>query len=187
MKWFYLQVAEIKRINNLIRDQEFFALRKIKLPVKPFGLLTESAYHETNSTVEHHQSPLCPTQSTEPNDCDISYSDGESETQELLVRTISIRDTLSSQGREASEFLKKMDNDIKHIVSSSTSRLNSLEEVTESLTSKRIQPIQRKSRWLKMNGTDCGMQWWSVVVLMFLVGLITPILVTVYIINNKRP
>ncbi|XP_042309831.1 lysM and putative peptidoglycan-binding domain-containing protein 3 isoform X2 [Sceloporus undulatus] len=35
-------VADIKRVNNLITDQDFFALRAIKIPVKKFSVLTET-------------------------------------------------------------------------------------------------------------------------------------------------
>ena len=38
---FCFQVAEIKRANNLITEQDFFALRHIKIPVKRHGILTE--------------------------------------------------------------------------------------------------------------------------------------------------
>eukprot|EP00092_Neocalanus_flemingeri_P096115 GFUD01122328.1.p1 GENE.GFUD01122328.1~~GFUD01122328.1.p1 ORF type:complete len:289 (-),score=82.45 GFUD01122328.1:253-1068(-) len=36
-----VQVAEIKRVNNILGDAEFFALKKIKIPVRPSSLLTE--------------------------------------------------------------------------------------------------------------------------------------------------
>ncbi|XP_067827670.1 lysM and putative peptidoglycan-binding domain-containing protein 4 isoform X2 [Heptranchias perlo] len=35
-------VADLKRVNNLIREQDFFALKTIKIPVKKHGLLTEA-------------------------------------------------------------------------------------------------------------------------------------------------
>ena len=36
-----VQVAELKRVNNILGDAEFFALKKIKIPVQPTSLLTE--------------------------------------------------------------------------------------------------------------------------------------------------
>jgi len=36
-----VQVAELKRINMILRDAEFFALKKMKIPVHPTSLLTE--------------------------------------------------------------------------------------------------------------------------------------------------
>ncbi|NWR69690.1 LYSM4 protein, partial [Centropus unirufus] len=37
------KVADIKRINNFIREQDLYALKSIKIPVKPHGLLTENS------------------------------------------------------------------------------------------------------------------------------------------------
>ncbi|OCT86770.1 lysM and putative peptidoglycan-binding domain-containing protein 4-like [Xenopus laevis] len=37
------KVADIKRVNNLMRDQDIYALKTIKIPVKVHGLLTERA------------------------------------------------------------------------------------------------------------------------------------------------
>ncbi|OXB77671.1 UNVERIFIED_CONTAM: hypothetical protein H355_002980 [Colinus virginianus] len=37
------KVADIKRVNNFIREQDLYALKSIKIPVKPHGLLTESS------------------------------------------------------------------------------------------------------------------------------------------------
>ncbi|NWX25289.1 LYSM4 protein, partial [Notiomystis cincta] len=36
------KVADIKRVNNFIREQDLYALKSIKIPVRPHGLLTES-------------------------------------------------------------------------------------------------------------------------------------------------
>jgi len=32
-------IAELKRVNNILTEQGFFALNKIKIPVKPYSLL----------------------------------------------------------------------------------------------------------------------------------------------------
>ncbi|NWR01009.1 LYSM4 protein, partial [Paradoxornis webbianus] len=37
------KVADIKRVNNFIREQDLYALKSIKIPVRPHGLLTEGA------------------------------------------------------------------------------------------------------------------------------------------------
>jgi len=36
-----VQVAVLKRVNNILSEPEFFALKKIKIPVRPTSLLTE--------------------------------------------------------------------------------------------------------------------------------------------------
>uniref|UniRef100_A0AAV2MRK0 LysM and putative peptidoglycan-binding domain-containing protein 3 n=1 Tax=Knipowitschia caucasica TaxID=637954 RepID=A0AAV2MRK0_KNICA len=39
---YHCTVADIKRSNNLLKEQDFFALRSIKIPVKRFSILTET-------------------------------------------------------------------------------------------------------------------------------------------------
>ena len=39
-------IAELKRVNNILKDQEFYALRKMKIPVQPFSLLLPEDHQE---------------------------------------------------------------------------------------------------------------------------------------------
>ena len=41
-----MQASEIRRVNNLYRDQDFFALKTIKVPVKEHSVLTEPKMRE---------------------------------------------------------------------------------------------------------------------------------------------
>ena len=41
-----IQVAELRRINKLYTDQDFHALKKIKVPIKEHGLLSEPLERE---------------------------------------------------------------------------------------------------------------------------------------------
>lgn len=43
-------VEELKRVNRLINDQEFYGLRFIKIPVRKYGLLSEVLIHQFNKT-----------------------------------------------------------------------------------------------------------------------------------------
>jgi len=43
-------VEELKRVNKLINDQEFYGLRFIKIPVRKYGLLSEVLIHQLNQT-----------------------------------------------------------------------------------------------------------------------------------------
>ena len=42
-------VAELKRVNNILADQGFYALKRIKIPVKPFSLLLPEDFEEERS------------------------------------------------------------------------------------------------------------------------------------------
>ncbi|KAK2164460.1 hypothetical protein LSH36_63g06035 [Paralvinella palmiformis] len=43
---FACEVAELKRINNLLTDQDFFALTSIKVPILKYGLMRETLEEE---------------------------------------------------------------------------------------------------------------------------------------------
>jgi hypothetical protein len=36
-----VQLSELKRVNNILQESEFFALKRIKIPVRPASLLTD--------------------------------------------------------------------------------------------------------------------------------------------------
>ncbi|XP_062998270.1 lysM and putative peptidoglycan-binding domain-containing protein 4 [Elgaria multicarinata webbii] len=65
------KVADIKRVNNFIREQDLYALKSIKIPVKVNGLLTE--------TSENVLPPQCagplPAELSESSDRENSWSD----------------------------------------------------------------------------------------------------------------
>lgn len=158
-----------------MKDQDFFALRVMKVPVKRHGLLTELLERERsemqNGAKSFHSGGSDTADS--PDNCD------SSESEELFVRTLSIRDTcLSDQGKQAASFLHRMDKDLKSIINSTKHQKDSLEEVVQTMTCKSIYPLQHQSSWL--NGYDCGMRWWSVLLGFIVIGFVTPTLYFVY-------
>ena len=104
----------------------------------------------------------------------LEANDDSDDDGQLLVRTLSI--PRSNQSKAAQQFLARMDADIVRIVSSTNSRKESLDEVTSTLTRQQIQPLSKSG----MVGADCGVNWWSMVVLMFCIGLLVPCVVFLY-------
>lgn len=159
--FFSLQVADIKRVNNLISDQDFFALRSIKIPVKKFSSLTETLY------------PPKGRQASRPSP--VQYLP---EQQEVL----SANDSFSST-ESAGSFLKEVDRDIEQIVKCTDTKRENLNEVVSALTAQqvRFEPdnknIQRKDPYY---GADWGIGWWTAVVIMLIVGIITPVFYLLY-------
>jgi len=172
----HLQVTQLKQANNLIRDQDFFALTTIKVPVKRFSLITELiAEEESQASAKPVQN--VPHTSTDP----VFYNEANEDSDEdcqFLVRTLSIPRTgrPGSESRAAQQFLANMDADIKRIVSSTNSRKDSLDEVASTLTRQQIKPMSKSS----VVGADCGISWWSVVVMVFCIGLLVPCLFFLY-------
>lgn len=159
--FFFLQVADIKRVNNLICDQDFFALRAIKIPVKKFSSLTETLY------------PPKGRQASRPSS--VQYVP---EQQEIL----SHNDSLSSS-ESAGSFLKEVDRDIEQIVKCTDTKRENLNEVVSALTAQQVhfepdnKNIQRKDPYY---GADWGIGWWTAVVIMLIVGIITPVFYLLY-------
>ena len=185
-------MAELKRINNLIRDQDFYAKRVIKVPVKRHGLLTELMEQENQrqlseikkkSSAQNLRTYESSVQFSEANEVD---DDSDPESSVLLVRTLSIRDHVTNQGKEAQDFLKHMDKDLDKIRQNANSYKNSLDEVTNALTCKSIHPIDRSCRKSLFNGYDCGMRWWSLVIFMLIIVLGTPLLYFLYFYNHSN-
>uniref|UniRef100_A0A8C9URM6 LysM and putative peptidoglycan-binding domain-containing protein 3 n=1 Tax=Spermophilus dauricus TaxID=99837 RepID=A0A8C9URM6_SPEDA len=154
-------VADIKRVNNLISDQDFFALRSVKIPVKKFSSLAETLY------------PPKGRQASRPSS--VQYAP---EQQEVLPAN----DCLSSS-ESAGSFLKEVDRDIEQIVKCTDTKKENLNEVVSALTAQQIRfepdnkNTQRKDPYY---GADWGIGWWTAVVIMLIVGIITPVFYLLY-------
>ncbi|EGW05955.1 lysM and putative peptidoglycan-binding domain-containing protein 3 [Cricetulus griseus] len=153
-------VADIKRVNNLISDQDFFALRSIKIPVKKFSSLTETL-HPLKGRQGFHP-PLVPC------------AQGQ--------ETVAAEDSLCSS-ESAGSFLKEVDRDIEQIVKCTDTKKENLNEVVSALTAQQIrfEPDSRSTpRKDPYYGADWGIGWWTAVVIMLIVGIITPVFYLLY-------
>ncbi|XP_070542330.1 lysM and putative peptidoglycan-binding domain-containing protein 3-like [Ptychodera flava] len=159
-------VAELKRLNNLITEQDFYRLKSIKVPVKRFGLLTEIQEEERRRP-----------NATAPSESQSIYEDEEDEDSVFEVRTLSIRDSLQ-ENDEAREFLQNMDKDLEKIRKSTRTEKSSLTEVTSILSARYIQPLSPPKP--KLDGANCGFKWWTMVIIMFVVGVLTPLFYWVF-------
>lgn len=176
-------MSELKRVNNLIKDQDFFALRVLKIPMRPHGYLSEmvrqeldAAKHRPHKTT--HREPIT-SDSDVPSDAlcsDVDFSDPE--TQIRIMRTVSIRENFSQQGREVNRFLKKMDKDLAKLRQSKISDRESLDEVVSELTKTSFLPLEKKT---SSNGADCGLSWWKIVLVALLLAILVPATYLIYI------
>ena len=176
-------MAEIKRINNMIQDQEFYAFKKIKVPIKKYSFLTETLKTETKSDKPQFNGVTV----VDETDTENTETDSESicnmsdpETQRLMIKkSLSIKSQTGRQSREARRFLRNMDKDLVKICKSAKSNHASLDEVVSLLTNRSIQPIPRPKR--KFFGHDCGVTWCSVVILMVVLAILIPIGILSYL------
>lgn len=155
-------VADIKRVNNLITDQDFFALRCIKIPVKKFSVLTETHCSPKGKQVSR------PSSSTQ-------YSPEFQETSPASD-SFSCNETVGN-------FLKEVDRDIEQIVKCNDTKRENLNEVVSALSAKQIcfEPdAKTKKRKDPYYGADWGIGWWSAVVIMLVIGIVTPVFYLLY-------
>uniref|UniRef100_A0A8C8RVV2 LysM and putative peptidoglycan-binding domain-containing protein 3 n=1 Tax=Pelusios castaneus TaxID=367368 RepID=A0A8C8RVV2_9SAUR len=155
-------VADIKRVNNLITDQDFFALRSIKIPVKKFSVLTETHCSPKGKQVSRPASS-------------IQYSP---EFQETSPDSDSF-----SCNETVSNFLKEVDRDIEQIVKCNDTKRENLNEVVSALSAQQISfESDAKTRKCKdpYYGADWGIGWWTAVVIMLVIGIITPVFYLLY-------
>lgn len=159
-------MADIKRANNLLTEQDFFALRSVKIPVRRFSILTEThitGLHKPASPSGARRLPPIASVASLPTE----FS------------------TDSSSTDSVEGFLLEKDKDIEQLVKSTGPSRNSLNEVVSSLTLQQqppqgelsYKPAQRKDPYY---GADWGMRWWTAVAIMLVVGIVTPIFYLLY-------
>lgn len=177
-------VAEIKRVNNFISDQDFYSRRSIKIPMKRHSFLTElidqKKEEETENKIGNGMTIIDEIdqeigyKGLSETDNDSLHDLSDPETQRQVIRTISINDNFRSQSKEAKEFLKNMDKDLSKIRNSRRER-NSLDEVVSLLTSRRIQPFPKKQT--SINWMDCNISWQTIIVMVIVVAILAPLII----------
>ncbi|XP_015494245.1 lysM and putative peptidoglycan-binding domain-containing protein 4 [Parus major] len=146
------KVADIKRVNNFIREQDLYALKSIKIPVRPHGLLTESAGALRPPPAEPAQPGLTRVELPEPE----PGAGG------------------SAGSRRLSEYFRGIDQSIQDAVQVEV-QLNA-EYGGEGLE----RPLPEAGKRDTGNGADCGIQWWNAVFIMLLIGIVLPVFYIIY-------
>ncbi|KAM4808265.1 lysM and putative peptidoglycan-binding domain-containing protein 3 [Rhinophrynus dorsalis] len=151
-------VADLKRVNNFINEQDFFALRSIKIPVKRFRVLAETHFSPKGKVMK----AVSLQSSTEHQESNPATDTSSSET--------------------AGGFLQEVDRDIEQIVRSTDTKKESLHEVISALSQElQFEPEQKPAKQKDpYYGADWGLGWWTAVVIMLIVGIVTPIFYFLY-------
>lgn len=147
-------MADIKRVNNFFQEQDMYALKSIKIPVKKHGLLTE-ANSELRDPQQRHLH-------------DASSADQLPNSAETGVSG-------RPQVQEYTSFLKEVDSDIERLIQSTDPP-----EEAFSGSSAGSRRWGWRSQGLRSYGADWGIQWWNAVVAMLLIGIVLPIFYVVY-------
>ncbi|NXG12921.1 LYSM4 protein, partial [Grallaria varia] len=145
------KVADIKRVNNFMREQDLYALKSIKIPVKPHGLLTESS---------RELRPLPPPAQPAPTRVELPEPDPGT--------------SGSADSQHLSDFFRGIDRRIQDAVQVEVQR--NTEYCGEALE----RPLPEPGKGDTGNGADCGIQWWNAVFIMLLIGIVLPVFYIIY-------
>lgn len=147
------KVADIKKVNNFIREQDLYALKSVKIPVKNHGILTET--HKELRPLLSSSTETRVTFEEQPDPDRAAVSAGASS------------NTLT-------DFFKGIDQNIEHAVQSEIFLSESCCIETSS------QPLLPTPPKIPTNGADCGIQRWNAVFIMLLIGIVLPVFYLVY-------
>ncbi|XP_038602759.1 lysM and putative peptidoglycan-binding domain-containing protein 4 [Tachyglossus aculeatus] len=148
------KVADIKKVNNFIREQDLYALKSIKIPVKNYGVLTETSKELKPPQSTSFRSPLALVEVPEPEDTTASLS--------------------CAGSNQLTDFFKEIDQDIESAVQS---EIYFNEDHPIDTPGHPLLPLSQET---VANGADWGIQWWNAVFIMLLIGIILPVFYVVY-------
>ena len=175
-------------MNNLYRDQDFFALKTVKIPVREYSVLTEPQELEQRrkNVVEGNQSsstsdemrlggPGTYYRSDEEYSCDADDEKGDSDGPEY--RDISIQSALKWKYSRHT-LLQRFDEELQRVREDTENRMSNMKEVALTLNYPSIQPIVTKDSYEKRLFlwifTD-----WRVMIGGFIVVVIVAVVITV--------
>jgi len=188
-----IPVAELKRVNNIIEENTFFALKRIKIPVKPNSLLPSliAGVHSEEGARGNgwyvHNKDLSNISSREDGMSSRVSSGGETTpcselenlTNNVVYKTVSIGDTVLSSSssseskdkKKAKRFLKDMDKDLERIREKQRNFNGVIVEETVNSNETRFTPLRASD--FHQDNTGCSNRslacWCSVVTLFIII------------------
>jgi hypothetical protein len=147
----FFQVAQLKRLNNLQNDQDFYALSSCRVPVRRFGLLDES--------------PIL-VDLDEPTSTSIPVTHLSQQNHRAFLNAMD--QDLASMRTKVEQFIERPST-AATLISQST------------LTREIARPIVNTSKEWSCDGADCGCRVWQIVPLLILIALIPFVYVYFYL------
>ncbi|KAB7506565.1 LysM and putative peptidoglycan-binding domain-containing protein 3 [Armadillidium nasatum] len=149
-----ISVSDLKRINKLQKETEFYALNTLKIPVKTnsvlYEILQEECLKKNTSQSLANSGPKLSSSSEIESDADIP------------VGVISINQICREKEtrKEAKHFLMNMQKDLKKLQEKTITYKGSLDEAAETLNSVAFSPLDEKT--YGCSGADWDLSWWKV-------------------------
>lgn len=181
---FNCSISELKRINKIHKENEIYALRIVKIPIKPGSFIieklqTENVKHnlkDDSQTAEIH-SPQS------ENDLSLKFTAGSitpplppcEEKLKIFDSKQLFSNALSHLNKQSTNCILKSDVQL----SDEGSDLNELTEIPVA--------VQDTSSLWRCNGDDCGLSWKPLLLFILSLGLAGPLLYIIYIAEKRSP
>lgn len=171
-----LQSSEIRRVNNLYRDQDFYGLATVKIPVREHGILTdpkarekcrknnlEEPYHSSGGATSDDLRLGGPTAYYRSDEEDLQRSSGDADDEvgdsdSPEVRDVSIQSALKWKHSQHA-LLEKFDAELQRVRDNTEQRLANLNEVALTMTTPTIQPIVTKKETYAGSLLNTNFDW----------------------------
>ncbi|XP_014205221.1 lysM and putative peptidoglycan-binding domain-containing protein 3 [Copidosoma floridanum] len=165
-------ISELKRINNIHKENEIHAHRSIKVPVKAYSLLTETVGQNNEILMDNDQ----PTVFKQPGLTIL----GDNQSTSLIG---------SSSAVEINNIiLNSLVEPLNQLENESSQCLQEAEEETDQLIATGFSPKNNKNfvNTFKCSGADWGLSWFQLVCFSLLLGFAGPIIYVLYIAESSK-
>ncbi|XP_068131208.1 lysM and putative peptidoglycan-binding domain-containing protein 4 [Hyperolius riggenbachi] len=146
------KVADIKRVNNFLTEQDMYALKTIKIPVKVHSILTQ--HHEESSAQNCRSAASLDFVTESPDDTSVTTEDSQ----------------------DITRYFREIDENIEAAAQNQELLSETFDVGSGSLLATPAAP-RRKYSYL---GADWGIQWWNAVLIMLLIGIVLPVFYIIY-------
>nr|CAD7572537.1 unnamed protein product [Timema californicum] len=182
-------VAELKRVNKIHKENEVYALRVVKIPLRYYSLLSErlaTVHTAGNGYKENTESNEASTNTFSS----INQYERNTETSKNISKDSSnlvIAQVVGSSKSYSGENVKRHSTDESVIANSLTLLDNGLEEcpflpkeVLNHVT------VTKTSTFLSCNGADWGLSWLQLLICALAIGFLGPLLYVFYIAEDSK-
>lgn len=153
-------VSQIKRINNLFTEQDFYALKAIRIPIKKYGILSEILVNTSNAEDQLKELESSSQQVTDDNQPRLTSSS-------ILKANL---EEPRSKEKTVQDFIKSLDNNLEQI----REKINRNSPPRDSVHLPVQVPLPKKTLQSHHND-ECGLSLSQVLCLVLIVCILVPV------------
>ncbi|KAJ8673727.1 hypothetical protein QAD02_004989 [Eretmocerus hayati] len=163
-------IAELKRINNIHKDNEIHAHQFIKVPVQPYSLLTETINQTSESgdtTTGKPKENVCQAHLV-----NLMPAPTPSTSSLVEINSIIFNSTLEPSSEVCDTPFVVEETETDHLISSSHNDTTAKSAIVNTF---------------KCSGADWGLSWFQLLCFFLILGVFVPIIYLVYIAEKPKP